>query len=335
MPSKNSAQARRDDDPKLTFLALFGAHEALGRPPTFHARHLAALGRPHTSRVSPAKVLRNWRDVRSRRSTGQLCLGLPNVGDRLTDQTCARRRRLRCGDALDTWLCGSGENAVRRSRVRTAAACTLRHAAVTCCSRARTARRSCCRCYTSRNQKRLWARCQVRRRTLGSTARPHATAHSRPWHPLAPQRLRPQLAPAGAQVWQAPRRAAPAPAALFYPRSYVVLPHALRLQRCSLVRGATARYFLVALHHMYPGESAACVPRRAGYAVGPQHSGRSRLSASAGPPLCRPRFPLLGSSWTPRSVAVTFGGSARSPPARSAIYLCFWRGCLCLRGFRC
>ena len=58
-----------------------------------------------------------------------------------------------------------------------------------------------------------------------------ATAHLQLRHPLAAQRLRRPQAQAGAQACQAPRRAAPALAAAFYPRSYAVLQYALRLQR--------------------------------------------------------------------------------------------------------
>ena len=64
---------------------------------------------------------------------------------------------------------------------------------------------------------------------------------------------------------------------------------------------------------MYRGLSATSVLQRAGDAVGPQHSTRSYSPASGASPLWRPRFPSLGGSWTSRSVAVTFGGSASSP----------------------
>ena len=96
--------------------------------------------------------------MRSRPRAGLLCPGLPNVGDRLTKQTRALRRRVRWGDAPNTGLRGSGKSAVRRARVRTATARTLRRAAVTSCSRARAAQLRRCRRYTYGIQKRLRAR---------------------------------------------------------------------------------------------------------------------------------------------------------------------------------
>ena len=103
----------------------------------------------------------------------------------------------------------------------------------------------------------------MRRRTLGGTAWPHATAHLQLRHPLATQRLRRPQAQAGAQACQAPRRAAPALAAAFYPRSYAVLQYALRLQRVLPRFGSNrARFSRCASPHVSRFVCYQCAPAR-------------------------------------------------------------------------